>query len=69
MDDRGVFVMAALSDLGYGADRIITTMERYMKCAVGICRHCHMDDKLVCKDGPVFTLEELKRMNVMELRG
>ena len=40
-----------------------------MTCGVGICRHCHMDDKLVCKDGPVFNLEELKRLNVMELRG
>jgi len=62
-------VLAELAHRGLADEDIITTMERHMKCAVGICRHCHMDEKLVCKDGPVFTLEELKRMNVMELRG
>jgi len=62
-------VLAELEHRGFADEDIITTMERHMKCAVGICRHCHMDEKLVCKDGPVFTLEELKRMNVMELNG
>jgi len=62
-------VLAELAHRGFADENIITTMERHMKCGVGICRHCHMDDKLVCKDGPVFTLEELKRLNVFELRG
>ncbi|MBU0909820.1 MAG: FAD/NAD(P)-binding protein [Proteobacteria bacterium] len=62
-------VLGQLADRGFADQDIITTMERHMKCAVGICRHCHMDDKLVCKDGPVFTLEELKQLNVMELQG
>jgi NAD(P)H-flavin reductase len=62
-------VLAQLADQGFADGDIITTMERHMKCGVGICRHCHMDDKLVCKDGPVFTLEELKQLKVMELRG
>lgn len=62
-------VLAELAGRGFADADIITTMERHMKCGVGICRHCHMDEKLVCKDGPVFTLEELKRLNVMELRG
>ncbi|MBU4261525.1 MAG: FAD/NAD(P)-binding protein [Proteobacteria bacterium] len=62
-------VLAQLADRGFADGDIITTMERHMKCGVGICRHCHMDDKLVCKDGPVFTLEELKQLKVMELQG
>ncbi|MDH5297952.1 MAG: FAD/NAD(P)-binding protein [Desulfobulbaceae bacterium] len=62
------FVMAALSDMGYPADRIITTMERYMKCGVGVCGHCHMDDKLVCVDGPVFSLDQLRGLEITELR-
>ena len=36
------------------------SLERYMKCGFGICGQCAMDDKLVCKDGPVFDIEELR---------
>ncbi|MEW6520000.1 MAG: FAD/NAD(P)-binding protein [Thermodesulfobacteriota bacterium] len=62
-------VLAELAERGFADEDIITTMERHMKCGVGICRHCHMDEKLVCRDGPVFTLQELKRLKVMELLG
>jgi hypothetical protein len=62
-------VLAELAERGFADEDIITTMERHMKCGVGICRHCHMDDKLVCRDGPVFTLQELKQLKVMELLG
>ncbi len=57
-----------LSNRGFADENLITTMERYMKCGVGICRHCHLDDKLVCTDGPVFTRAQLKTMDVAELR-
>jgi len=36
------------------------SLERYMKCGFGLCGQCAMDDKLVCKDGPVFDIEELR---------
>ena len=62
-------VLAECERRGFDDKDIITTMERHMKCGVGICRHCHMDGKMICKDGPVFTLEELKCLDVMELRG
>lgn len=61
------FALAALSSKGYKDEQVITTLERHMKCGVGICRHCHLDDKLICLDGPVFSLAELKRHQVMEL--
>ncbi len=60
-------VLAALEDIGFSDNDIITTMERHMKCGVGVCRHCHMDGKLVCVDGPVFNLAQLKELNVMEI--
>lgn len=60
-------VLPRLAEAGYADRNIITTLERHMKCGVGVCRHCHMDSKLVCKDGPVFTLEELKQLEVAEL--
>lgn len=34
-------------------------VERYMKCAVGLCGHCCLDEWLVCTDGPVFSKEQL----------
>ncbi|MEW6594977.1 MAG: FAD/NAD(P)-binding protein [Thermodesulfobacteriota bacterium] len=61
------FTLAALSAKGFGDHDIITTLERHMKCGVGLCRHCHLDHKLVCVDGPVFTKAELNTLHVMEL--
>ncbi len=37
-------------------------MERYMKCAIGVCGQCECDGRLVCQDGPVFSKEELRNM-------
>ena len=62
------FTLAALSAMGFGDEDIITTLERHMKCGVGVCRHCHLDNKLVCVDGPVFTKAELNALHVMELQ-
>jgi dihydroorotate dehydrogenase electron transfer subunit len=38
------------------------SLERYMKCAIGICGQCECDGWLVCQDGPVFSAEELGGM-------
>ncbi len=37
------------------------SMERYIKCGIGVCGQCAIDPKglLICKDGPVFNAEEL----------
>jgi len=35
------------------------SVERFMKCAVGICDACAFGDRLVCVDGPVFSGEFL----------
>lgn len=61
------FVIAKLMEMGCASDSIYTTLERHMKCGVGICGHCHLDGKLVCIDGPVFSLSQLQTMDVMEL--
>ena len=34
-------------------------VERHMKCAVGLCGQCCLDEWLVCRDGPVFSSEQL----------
>jgi dihydroorotate dehydrogenase electron transfer subunit len=38
------------------------SMERYMKCGIGVCGQCECDGRLVCQDGPTFSAEELARM-------
>lgn len=35
------------------------SLERYMKCGIGICSSCAIDDKLVCIDGTVFDEKQL----------
>jgi len=43
-------------------DRGQFSLQRYMKCAVGICGSCCMDNDglRVCRDGPVFTGDLIK---------
>ncbi len=61
------FVIANLKELDCPDEAIFTTLERHMKCGMGLCGHCHLDGKMVCVDGPVFSAAQLKTMDVMEL--
>lgn len=56
------FSTAKLLKLGLNPEDIIISLERYMKCGVGKCGHCYIADKFVCRDGPVFTFEQLNRL-------
>ena len=56
------FVIQDLLSLGFAEENIVTTLERMMKCGVGKCNHCCIGDKWVCKDGPVFTYAQMRRM-------
>ncbi|MFP4143418.1 MAG: dihydroorotate dehydrogenase electron transfer subunit [Thermoplasmata archaeon] len=38
------------------------SLERYMKCGIGICDSCAIDGKQVCIDGPIFEGKELEEM-------
>jgi len=59
------FVIGRLRELGLSDDRIITTLERHMKCGVGICGHCHFEDKMICTDGPVFLASQLSNLETI----
>lgn len=39
------------------------SLERYMKCGLGLCDSCSVNGYQVCKDGPVFGGEILKEMD------
>jgi NAD(P)H-flavin reductase len=56
------FTMPVLTQLGFTPDQIIMSLENRMKCGIGICGKCNTGPKYVCKDGPVFTLEELNQI-------
>lgn len=49
-----------LLEMGYRDDQIYLSMEKNMSCGLGKCGHCMMGEFFVCKDGPVFTYDELK---------
>ncbi|MBI2597933.1 MAG: dihydroorotate dehydrogenase electron transfer subunit [Candidatus Diapherotrites archaeon] len=38
------------------------SLERFMKCGIGICGACMVNDRIACIDGPVFESEELRKM-------
>ncbi|MFC1563578.1 FAD/NAD(P)-binding protein [candidate division KSB1 bacterium] len=39
---------------------IYISMERNMKCGIGLCGHCQLGPEFVCKDGPVFRYTQMK---------
>ncbi len=56
------FVLAGLKELGYDDDQIYTTLERRMKCGIGLCGRCNIGGTYVCVDGPVFSGTALRAM-------
>ncbi len=53
------FTQPVLDNLGYRHDHIIMSLENRMKCGIGMCGRCNIGKELVCKDGPVFTLDQI----------
>lgn len=54
------FTLPVLEKLGFPPERIITSLEMRMKCGLGICGRCNIGTEYVCKDGPVFSMAQLK---------
>lgn len=52
-------VADAVLHLGVPAPRTRLSMERNMKCGVGLCGHCQLREHFVCTDGPVFGYDVL----------
>ncbi|MBU3967220.1 MAG: FAD/NAD(P)-binding protein [Euryarchaeota archaeon] len=42
--------------------QIMISLERHMKCGVGKCGHCQIQNLYCCQDGPVFNYEEIKHL-------
>ena len=59
-----MFKFAVLEALAEGVPEhhIICSLERHMKCGIGKCGHCQIRGTYVCRDGPVFTYDQVKRL-------
>ena len=56
------FAVAALQDRGVRAEAIHVSLERSMKCAIGLCGHCQLGPAFICKDGPVFRWDAVEAL-------
>jgi NAD(P)H-flavin reductase len=55
------FAARELGRRDVGEDAIFLSLERNMKCAIGLCGHCQFGPEFICMDGPVFRLDRVAR--------
>jgi NAD(P)H-flavin reductase len=60
------FTVEALRERGVSDERIFLSLERDMRCGVGLCGHCQLGPTLICRDGPVYSQAQVARL--MEVR-
>lgn len=60
------FGAAALCDLGLPESAVWLSLERNMKCAVGLCGHCQFAGLFACKDGAVVRYDQVRRLLVLK---
>ena len=56
------FTVEALRERGVPDERIFLSLERDMRCGVGLCGHCQLGPTLICRDGPVYSQAQLGRL-------
>lgn len=56
------FVIAELDGLQIPHSNIYLDLERRMKCGIGKCGHCQINDRYVCTDGPVFSYDQVENL-------
>lgn len=62
------FSVQALQQQGVADEAIYLSMERSMKCAVGLCGRCQWRERFICRDGPVFRYDQIApQLNIREL--
>jgi NAD(P)H-flavin reductase len=53
------FVLRELEARGVDPAQVYVSLERSMKCGVGLCGHCQLGGHFVCKDGPVYRADRV----------
>jgi NAD(P)H-flavin reductase len=56
------FVIRELDARGVPREAIWVSLERSMKCGVGLCGHCQLGGSFVCKDGPVYRFDQVAKL-------
>lgn len=56
------FVLMEMLGKGIPETQIYLSLERRMKCGVGKCGHCQINNLYTCQDGPVFTYAQIKNV-------
>jgi sulfhydrogenase subunit gamma (sulfur reductase) len=56
------FAVLEVLALGIPENRIFCSLERRMKCGLGVCGHCQIREVYVCQEGPIFTYQRVKRL-------
>jgi len=56
------FVLIEMLGLGIREGNIWLSLERRMKCGVGKCGHCQINQIYTCQDGPCFTYAQIKSL-------
>jgi NAD(P)H-flavin reductase/formate hydrogenlyase subunit 6/NADH:ubiquinone oxidoreductase subunit I len=56
------YVIQCLRTMGIPDENILVSLERRMKCGVGKCGHCQINGVYTCKEGPVFSYHQIKRL-------
>jgi sulfite reductase subunit B len=56
------FVMRELDKIGIPHSNVFVDLERRMKCGVGKCGHCQINDLYCCFDGPVFSYDQIENL-------
>jgi len=56
------FTANVLHGMGVPLDGIYLSMERNMKCAIGLCGHCQFGPSFICKDGPVMRYDRIAEL-------
>jgi len=54
------YVIIELQKKGVADNKIFVSLERNMKCGIGLCGHCQIVSTFVCKDGPVYSYDRVK---------
>lgn len=54
------YTVQELEGRGVRPKDVYLSMERNMKCAIGLCGHCQWGPKFICKDGPVFRYDSVR---------
>lgn len=56
------YAVQELVNRGTPEEQVFLSMERNMKCAIGLCGHCQWGPQFVCCDGPVFRHSEIQHL-------